>query len=304
LVIALVASAAQPGPPAVAAAVADAPKPAALSASAAAAATPSATAPADDRLSALRWNAPIVLLGEVHDHAQQHALRLAAFDRSLGQGARPALLMEQFDLDQQPLIDRLRRESLDALAATDAAAAARELVRQVGGSGWTWRFYEPFVERALRLGLPLVAANLSRSALRPVMRDGLAAHGFQAQVPEAVMREQARLIEASHCGMVDAAMARRMASAQIARDQVMARAIETHAARGVVLLAGNGHVRTDLGVPVWLTPATRGRTVSVGLIEEGDPTSAFDLRVTTPAHPRPDPCAGMPRPGAWSNPGR
>jgi hypothetical protein len=51
---------------------------------------------------------PVVLLGEVHDHPQQHALRLAAFDAWLAAGARPALLMEQFDAARQPEIDRLR----------------------------------------------------------------------------------------------------------------------------------------------------------------------------------------------------
>jgi uncharacterized iron-regulated protein len=252
----------------------------------------------------LRWHKPIVLLGEVHDNAEQHALRLAAFDDSLARGARPALALEQFDLEQQSLIDRLRRESLDALAATDPATAARELTRQVGGTGWNWRFYEPFIERALRLGLPIVAANLPRSALRPVMREGLVAHGFDDRVAEPVMQEQARLIEASHCGMVDAALARRMALAQIARDQAMARVVEAHAARGVVLLAGNGHVRADLGVPLWLSPTTRAISQAIGVVEEGDPTNAFDLQMTTPRLSRPDPCAGMPRVGTWSNPAR
>ena len=263
-----------------------------------------ATSGTSQVVAALKLDQPVVLLGEVHDHAQQHALRLAAFDAWLARGGRPALVMEQFDLEQQPQIDRLRADAIDAMAATDPAAAARELTRQLGRPGWTWRFYEPFIERALRLGLPVVAANLSRGALRPVMQDGLAAHGFDARVPEPVMQAQARQIEASHCGMVEATLARRMALAQIARDQALARAVEAHAARGVLLLAGNGHVRTDLGVPLWLSPATRARSQAVGVLEEGDETTAFNVRVVTPAHPRPDPCAGMRRPGAWSNPSR
>jgi hypothetical protein len=60
-----------------------------------------------------------------------------------------------------------------------------------------------------------------------------------------------------------------------------------------VLLAGNGHVRTDLGVPVWLTPATRARSEVIGVVETGDPTPAFDRRVVTPPHPRGDPCAAF-----------
>jgi uncharacterized iron-regulated protein len=229
---------------------------------------------------------PVVLLGEVHDHPQQHVLRLAAFDAWLATGARPALLMEQLDLARQPEIDRLRAQG------TDAAA----LVKAVGGPGWHWPFYQPFIERALRHGLPIVAANLPREGARSVMRNGLAAEGFDAAVPEPVLAAQAALIEDSHCGMVDAAMARRMAQAQVARDQLMARAVHAHAARGVLLLAGNGHVRTDLGVPIWLDPATRARAEAIGVLEAGDTTRAFDRIVRTAPHPRPDPCEAMRQP--------
>jgi len=82
--------------------------------------------------------------------------------------------------------------------------------------------------------------------------------------------------------------------AQVARDQFMARSIEANAARGAVLLAGNGHVRSDVGVPRWLTPATRARSVSIGLLEAGDPDqTSFGVTVTTQAQSRPDPCEGM-----------
>jgi uncharacterized iron-regulated protein len=73
----------------------------------------------------------------------------------------------------------------------------------------------------------------------------------------------------------------------------MARAVAAHADRGAVLLAGNGHVRTDIGVPRWLDAATRARSEAIGVLEEGDPTAAFDRRVFTPPQSRQDPCAGM-----------
>jgi len=231
----------------------------------------------------LVFDRPVVLLGEVHDHPQQHALRLAAFDRWLAQGARPALLMEQLDAPRQAQIDAARA------AGADAAA----LARAAGGPGWHWPFYEPFIERALRFGLPIVAVNVPRDVARHVMRDGLAAQGFDPAVPEPVLATLAAQIEASHCGMVNARLARSMALAQVARDQQMARAVEANAPRGVLLLAGNGHVRTDVGVPRWLTPATRARSLAVGVLEDGDTTADFDRVVLTPPHPRPDPCAAM-----------
>lgn len=90
-----------------------------------------------------------------------------------------------------------------------------------------------------------------------------------------------------------------MAAAQIARDQFMARLIERHADRGVVLLAGNGHVRRDIGVPRWLPAELGQRVKAIGLLEDGDATdrSAFDHSLVTPRQPREDPCAAL-RPSA------
>src|SRR5204863_4366963 len=52
----------------------------------------------------------VVLLGEVHDNAAQHALRVAALRQLIERGARPAIAFEQFDREHQADIDRARRE--------------------------------------------------------------------------------------------------------------------------------------------------------------------------------------------------
>ena len=239
---------------------------------------------------------PVVLFGEIHDNAAQHALRLRAFESMLHTGARPALLLEQFDRERQGEIDRV----LTSAPAPDADAII------LAGSGapasnttsWHWPFYRPLIALALAHGLPIVAANVSRADSRRVYSEGLQAHGFDPAVAPDITTAQARAIEQSHCGQVDVPMAQRMASAQIARDQFMARVVEKHAARGAVLLAGNGHVRTDIGVPRWLTPATREQTESIGMLEADagerpDDTAAYDRVIVTPRQPRADPCAAM-----------
>jgi len=67
-----------------------------------------------------------------------------------------------------------------------------------------------------------------------------------------------------------------------------------------VLLAGNGHVRRDLGVPRWLDPdGGPGRVVTIGFVEDGDdatPAGAFDAVVRAAAAERADPCAGFAMP--------
>jgi uncharacterized iron-regulated protein len=201
---------------------------------------------------------------------------------------RPALLMEQLDREQQERIDALRKGQPDADADRLIAAAGG------AGAGWDWGHYRPFIALALRHELPIIAANVSRADARRVIQDGLAAHGFDAAVPDDILAGHAGAIEAAHCGQIDAATAQRMARAQVARDQFMARQVDAYAARGVVLLAGNGHVRTDLGVPRWLSPPTRARSESIGLLEPNDPApQAYDRVIVTPAPARADPCGGV-----------
>ncbi len=255
-------------------------------------AQPVRTPPVRAATPAAHDEAPLVLLGEVHDNAVQHALRLRALEALIESGARPALLMEQFDRERQPDIEAVRA---DARAVGEVADADRLIAAASSpGTLWRWEHYRPFIRLALHHGLPIVAANVSRSDARRVSAQGLAALGFDASVPDDIASAQQRLIVAAHCGMVDEAQGRRMAGAQIARDQFMARLIGDHRQRGAVLLAGNGHVRRDIGVPRWLDDETRSRVKVVGLLEEGDDSHrAYDLALTTPRQPREDPCAGM-----------
>ena len=104
-----------------------------------------------------------VLLGEVHDNGEQHALRVAALRQRIEAGARPALVFEQFDRERQADIDRVRQ---DRPGDTDALIAA------VGAKNWDWKHYRPFVQLALDHDLPIVAANLSRADAMKVAASG------------------------------------------------------------------------------------------------------------------------------------
>lgn len=240
---------------------------------------------------------PLLLLGEVHDNPQHHAERLRVFQALLASGARPVLALEQLDREHQAALDQLLaatpRPSAEQLIAAAAPGGGQ-------GSGWNWDFYRPFIEAALQAGLPIVAANVGREEARRVMREGLAAHGFEPAVPADVQAVLVQDIVASHCGMVDETIAARMVLAQVARDQFMARVLARHAQRGVVLLAGNGHVRTDVGAPRWLAPELRARSQAIGWLESSADAGAaaaearpYDEVRSTPPHPRPDPCEGM-----------
>ncbi len=260
--------------------------------------------PAPNGVSIPAWQArlggdAVVLLGEVHDNRDQHRLRLEVLRRAFAAGWRPAIVMEQFDRERQADIELARRERpLDAQHLIDRAATPP---RDRGG-GWQWDFYRPVVALALEHGVPLVAGNLSSADAAKIVRGGAAAV-FDAAALQALgldrpidadwQRALEREIDAGHCGALPAATWPRMAGAQRARDAVLADALRRHGGRGTVLLAGNGHVRKDIGVPRWLPD---GRVWSVGYLEAGDghtPEHAFDAVVRTKPVERADPCAAF-----------
>jgi uncharacterized iron-regulated protein len=276
--------------------------PAALFASALLAACATPAPPLDAaRLQAALASRPVVLLGEVHDNAAQHAARAQALRALVESGARPALAFEQFDRDRQAVLDRARSEPLPP-----GRARADHVIAQAGSPrGWNWTLYRPYVELALQYDLPIVAANLSRAEAMRVGREGFGA-AFDAatiaalgldRLPADFVRAHERVVDDGHCNALPAAAMPALARAQIARDAALAQAIAPHLARGLILLTGNGHARNDLGVPFFLPPAERARAVTIGLLEDAHASPAqarrYDVAFVTPTQSRPDPCAAL-----------
>jgi uncharacterized iron-regulated protein len=242
----------------------------------------------------------LVLLGEVHDNAEHHRQRATILRRAFIAGWRPAIAMEQFDRERQKDIDRARRERpRDVQHVIDLAAPSKG----VRVASWNWDYYRPFVELALEFDVPLLAANLSNADTGKIVRDGYAAvfdehelkrFGLDKPIPSALLAAQEQEIALGHCNALPSTILPAMARGQMARDAVMASILAPHASRGVVLIAGNGHVRRDIGVLQWVIAARRVRALAVGFLERGKSSridSAFDVVVLTAAAERPDLCA-------------
>ncbi len=242
---------------------------------------------------------PIVLFGEVHDNAAAHALRAEAMQRLVANGARPAFAFEQFDRERQADIERARRDRpKDADYVIGVGAA---------GNDWNWELYRPLVQLALDYDLPIVAANLSRRDATRVAREGWDAVfdavtrstlGLDA-LPAPFLQVHERAIASGHCNLLPDSALPPLARAQIARDIVLTQSLRPYVERGVVLFAGLGHVRRDVGVPFWLTAAERAKTINVGLLERDEdgatpsPVGEFDAYTVLPRATRPDPCKDL-----------
>lgn len=212
-------------------------------------------------------SASILLLGEVHDNPDHHRLH-GEILRWLAQGAGegPGVAFEIFDRGQQPRIDRLRADGV-----REAERLGREL--EVAARHWPWPLYRPLVQWVLDHDRPLVAANLSPSRAARISREGMEAVlgaeqarrlGLGRSLPADAGRQLVQDIQEAHCGYLPTHRVGGMVQAQRARDAVMAQALQTMAVQTAVLIAGNGHVRRDYGVPFYLPG---DGVLSVGFLE-------------------------------------
>lgn len=243
---------------------------------------------------------PIWLMGEVHDNPDGHGYRLRDLQAAVTSDWRPAILMEQFNVDRQDELTQAWQTCKEAQCVIDAA----------GGKGWQWNLYKPVIQLALAYRLPLVAANVSREQLGQVMKQGFGAvfdqntistYRLDQPLPQDWLDGQRVAIREGHCNMLPEEMIDPMVNAQTARDVMFAKLIAEYAPQGVVLIAGNGHVRKDLGVYAWLPEELKGDVTVFGYVEpEGVSATWYDKVRVVPAHPRPDPCEAFKRSRAGS----
>jgi uncharacterized iron-regulated protein len=252
---------------------------------AAPAATPAASAAA--------VNPQVLMLGEVHDNVEGQRVRFEELKRRVEAGWRPAIAMEQFDHENQGLLSTAMKDCADPDC----------IIRVMAQPNWNWALYRPVLDLAINYRLPLIAANLSRSDASRVVRDGLKATFdsstlalFLTDSPAAdeIRRAQQKEVVAGHCNMLPDMMVNGVVEAQIARDLLMAKIIREQLPRNVVLLAGNGHVRNDIGAARWLrmvSPELNLRTEAY--LEKGNVTAvgAYDFTHIVAPQRRADPCA-------------
>ena len=227
-------------------------------------------------------SAPHVLIGEKHDNPDHHRFQLCMLQRLQAKRQHGALLMEMIEPDQQSAVDRLQGE-----LAHDEATLEQEL----GWSeGWDWQLYGPLVRWGLTHPERLLAANLTEEEMRALYRAPAAETSLYA--PDAIA-ELNELISTSHCGKLPEDQFPAMLRIQQGRDQRMAEQL-AEAPTPALLLAGNYHVRRDLGAPLYWPADGPAAPLVVMLVEAGGglpDRSAADFVWLTPGLPAQDYCA-------------
>ena len=252
----------------------------------AAQAAPAAAERIEDAALADLPSAAIVILGEVHDNPWHHENQAAAVA-----ARQPAALV--FEMLTPERADRVTPDLM-----TDAEALRATL--DWDDSGWPdFAMYAPIFAAAP--DARVYGAAVPREELRGVVMgegglpEDAARWGLDAALPDEQQAEREAMQAEAHCDALPETMLPGMVMAQRVRDAALAREAlrALDETRGpVVVITGNGHARTDWGMPAKLARAAPEVSVlSVGQLEAAPEDGApYDLWLVTPEAERPDPC--------------
>lgn len=230
----------------------------------------------------------IVLLGELHDNARHHALRAQLITGIAS--ARTTIVAEHLPAQARVVLGQSLLADLET-----AGFNAR---------GWGWPVHQSLFEGIRSLGLPVVGGNLPNGFSKQLMMQGegaLTPPLERAYRGAPLSAEAARSLDADlvsgHCGKLPERYLAPMRLVQRATDVAMATALLDH--RPSVLVAGNGHVRKDYGVPQVINALAPSLKISAVGFYEGDRDSReliqslagrYDYVWLTDGAERSDPC--------------
>ena len=195
----------------------------------------------------------IIYLGEIHTIARHHKLQTDILKRLKERGLKPALGMEMFSTEHQPILDRW----------LSGKQSINDLIRELGKEHWTnLKDYESVLTTARDLGIPVIGLNAPDKLVRKLAREGLAGLSPEdkASLPEdleqinplndRLLRLRLRVHKAFEDKSLD-----NIVLAQSLRDATMARAVVEflNSPKGkdatMLVIAGTGHLNYGFGIP-------------------------------------------------------
>lgn len=238
----------------------------------------------------------IYLLGEVHDNEIGHTKRLQDI-KALTSNFKGeiAIIFEQINRPDLP------GDHKNPWLSCQESDCLNLLMTE---SQWDPKPYQSVINLAIANQWKIYSGNINKSDIKQIMLEGVASvlmdqvNMFQYDkydgLPDEVRKALNKAMIEGHCGLIDEKMAARMSQIQIARDiwissQIL-KALEYQDL--VIVLAGNGHIRTDMGIPFWLARVGQNEYSSIGYIEsinhkENHP---FNIVKLLPVADRQDPC--------------
>jgi uncharacterized iron-regulated protein len=216
----------------------------------------------ESALSDILKSADIVLLGELHDNKFHHEARGRLIARFADH--RRTIVSEHMPAPNQVNFQSVIKEDLQA-AGFDI-------------EGWDWPIHQSLYEQIKNKGITVVGGNLPKEEARRMFLQGvsslperMAQTYTQSRLDETAERKLDHDLVDGHCGKLPEKYLLRMRFAQRMTDLSLAHNLLDR--RPSILIAGNGHVRRDYGVPqILASVAPESKVVSVGFLEQGSST--------------------------------
>ena len=225
------------------------------------------TSDADWQQTLEQWrDAKIIALGEQHDQIAHHEWEAQTVQWLAAQQRLAALVIEMAP-----------RTGSTASLARDASEDAVQQALQWQDAAWPWPRYRGVVMAAVRAGVPVLGGNLPRAQMKQIMGEAR----YDSHLPADGWQQQLDAIKDGHCGLLPESQFAPMARIQLARDESMAKitanAVQQLVRSGqtVLLVAGRGHVRSDIGVPSWLPSDLQPK---VAIVKADSSPTAINLK--------------------------
>ena len=205
------------------------------------------TSDADWQQTLEQWrDAKIIALGEQHDQVAHHEWEAQTVTLLAAQQRLAALVIEMAPAGGSTA-------GMPQTATDDEVQQALQWQAGGAGGGWPWKDYGPMVMNAVRAGVPVLGGNLPRVQMKQIMGETR----YDSHLPADGWQQQLDAIKDGHCGLLPESQFAPMARIQLARDESMAKITanavqQARPGQTVLLVAGRGHVRSDIGVPSWL----------------------------------------------------
>ena len=241
----------------------------------------------ESALAEILKSADIVLLGELHDNKFHHEAR--------------GRLIARFADHRTVVSEHLpapNQVTFQSEIKTDLIAAGFD------AEGWDWPIHQSLYEQIKNKGLSLVGGNLPKEEARRMFLQGvsslperMAQTYTQSRLDETAERKLDHDLVEGHCGKLPEKYLLRMRFAQRLTDLSLTHNVLDR--KPSLLIAGNGHVRRDYGVPQMLASiAPQLKVLNVGFLEQGSSTQdllqsiagQYDFIWITERAERKDPC--------------
>lgn len=249
--------------------------------------------------------ARFILLGENHDNAAHHHLQ-AWIIRNAPLSGEFSVVMEQIDSSKAGTLEAF-------LAQPDPDPEELGEALDWSDSGWPdWEMYLPVASAAIGRqadilpGLPAAAETrrIAKEGIAGLGEDRLSALKLDQPLPEFQSEALRKEIAEAHCDLLPTQALPAMEAVQRFRDAYMAEAMLKAASKApAILIAGNGHVERNRGVPWYLKQAGAEGVLVITLTETlPDTRSAQETPVNDQAADytwytthvdRGDPCAEL-----------